>query len=370
VARAAGVSTAGRPGRASSKTRTRPSAGGGGNVARRAGTRAAAWGQAPAGVEDTPTAQVAEIQRSRLLAGALSAIEDVGYPETTVAQITLRARVSRRTFYELFDNREACLLALIDDFVGTLERELHHANLDALPWRERVRGGLEVILCFLDREPLLARACVFQALRGGPLVLERRGELFKRLAAVIDEGREGAPRASGCTPLTAEGLVGAAFWIVCERLAPRERAGEPLVGLLGELMGMIALPYLGAGAARREQSRPAHRAPRRARSEPVLTPPEHDPLQDVSMRLTYRTARVLQSIAERPGISNRHVAEYSGIQDQGQVSKLLARMERLGLTTNTGEGHVKGAANAWRLTALGEQVAQRLGRSIHASKAA
>jgi AcrR family transcriptional regulator/DNA-binding MarR family transcriptional regulator len=324
----------------------------------------------PVEFEGRSTARVAEIQRSRLLAGALRAIEDVGYPETTVAQITLRSRVSRRTFYELFDNREACLLALIDDFLATLERELHDANLGALPWRERVRGGLAVILCFLDREPVLARACVFHALRGGSTVLERRGEILKRLAAIIDEGREGAPRASGCTSLTAEGLVGAAFWIICERLAPHERTEEPLIGLLGELMGMIVLPYLGAGAARREQSRPAPRAPRTASSEPVLTPPEYDPLQDVSMRLTYRTARVLQSIAERPGISNRHVAEHSGIQDQGQVSKLLARMERIGLTTNTGDGHVKGAANAWRLTALGEQVAQRLSTSIHESKAA
>jgi AcrR family transcriptional regulator len=364
VARAAGVRVARSSGRVSSKTR----AGVGGSAPRRTGGREVS--RALIGVEGTATAQVAEIQRSRLLAGALSAIEDIGYPETTVAQITLRARVSRRTFYELFDNREACLLALIEDFVGTLERELHAANLGALPWRERVRGGLAVILSFLDREPVFARACVFQALRGGPVVLKRRGELLKRLAAVLDEGRDQAPRGSGCTALTAEGLVGAAFWIVCERLAPRERAGEPLVGLLGELMGMIVLPYLGVAAARREQSRPAPMIPPKAQREPVLTPPERDPLQDVSMRLTYRTARVLQSIAERPGISNRHVAEHSGIQDQGQVSKLLARMERIGLTSNTGDGHVKGAANAWKLTALGEQVAKRLSTSIHASKAA
>ncbi len=347
-------------------SKTRP--GVGASVARRVGARSGA--RAPAAAVGTPTAQVAEIQRSRLLAGALSSIEDIGYPETTVAQITLRARVSRRTFYELFDNREACLLALIEDFVGTLENELREADLAGLSWRERVRGGLEVILRFMDREPVLARACVFQALRGGPLVLERRGELLRRLAVVLDEGRAEAPRAGGCTKLTAEGLVGAAFWIVCERLAPRERTGEPLVGLLGELMGMIVLPYLGATAARREQTRPAPSAPRTAGREPALTPPERDPLQDVSMRLTYRTARVLQSIAERPGISNRHVAEYSGIQDQGQVSKLLARMQRLGLTANTGDGHAKGAANAWRLTALGEQVAQRLSTSIHTSEAA
>src|ERR1700691_406433 len=53
--------------------------------------------------------QVAEIQRSRLLAVAVRAIEELGYTRATVAHITRRARVSRRTFYELFANREECL---------------------------------------------------------------------------------------------------------------------------------------------------------------------------------------------------------------------------------------------------------------------
>ena len=58
----------------------------------------------------------------------------------------------------------------------------------------------------------------------------------------------------GLTPVTAEGVVGAAFAIVYSRLSRRD--GEPLTGLLGELMAMIVLPYLGPAAARRERARP------------------------------------------------------------------------------------------------------------------
>ena len=58
------------------------------------------------------------------------------------------------------------------------------------------------------------------------------------------------------------------------------------------------------------------------------------------------------------------VADYAGIHDQGQVSKLLARLQRLGLIANAGDGHVRGEPNAWSLTPLGEQVAQRLRMSI------
>ena len=78
------------------------------------------------------------------------------------------------------------------------------------------------------------------------------------------------------------------------------------------------------------------------------------------MRLTYRTTRVLQCIAAQVGISNREVAEEAGVADQGQISKLLARLERLGLIANTGEGHAKGEPNAWQLTPLGREVSQRL----------
>ena len=48
------------------------------------------------------------------------------------------------------------------------------------------------------------------------------------------------------------------------------------------------------------------------------------------MRLTYRTVRVLMVIAGHAGASNREIAQGSGIVDQGQISKLLARLERLG----------------------------------------
>ncbi len=42
------------------------------------------------------------------------------------------------------------------------------------------------------------------------------------------------------------------------------------------------------------------------------------------MRLTYRTARVLMAIAERPGSNNREVGNRGEVVDQGQISKLLS----------------------------------------------
>jgi len=312
------------------------------------------------------------MQRARLLGAAVATVEDLGWSGATVARVTRRARVSRRTFYELFSNREDCLVAMLEDVVGGVREELARAGLEGLSWRERVRGGLLVILSFFDREPALARVCVVRSLHGGQGVLERREALLRALAEVVDEGRlEGARGAARgvCPPLMAEGLVGASFAIVYARLLRGEH--EPLTGLLGELMGMIVLPYLGPAAARREQRQtstpppPLSLPPGQGKSAglqsvPGLVDLSKDPLAEVPMRLTYRTARVLEVVSEHTGISNRLVATHAGITDQGQVSKLLARLERLGLLTNTGAGHTKGERNQWRLTPLGARITQSI----------
>jgi AcrR family transcriptional regulator/DNA-binding MarR family transcriptional regulator len=323
----------------------------------------------PAGGEGVGHSQVAEIQRSRLLAAAARAVEELGYNRATVAHITRRARISRRTFYELFPNREECLIAALEGVVERIRAEVAAAGLEGLAWRERVRGGLWAILSFFDREPVLARFCVVQALRGSQAVLERREEIMNGLARAIDEGRAEGTRGEDCPPLTAEGLVGAGFALVYARLLRRD--SEPLTDLFGDLMGVIVLPYLGPAAVRREQARPAPAVVKpAAKSAPAAGKTDADVLADIPMRLTYRTLRVLETIATHPGVSNRGVGERAGASDQGQISKLLTRLERLGLVVNTGVGHAKGEPNAWSLTPTGRRVTQTIRVHTHDRQAA
>lgn len=147
--------------------------------------------------------------------------------------------------------------------------------------------------------------------------------------------------------------MGGVFAVIHRRLL--ERSKEPYAELLGQLMSIVVLPYLGGAAAARELSRPLPPRVQRpaGRREPT---PGRDPLDGIDMRLTYRTVRVLGAIAERPGASNREVARGAGISDQGQISKLLTRLERLELIENVGQGQPRGAPNRWRLTERGEQV--------------
>jgi AcrR family transcriptional regulator len=304
------------------------------------------------GPSGLPRGQVTEIQRGRMLAAAVEAVEEVGYAHMTVAQVIGRARVSRKTFYDVFADREDCFLAAFDqaiDHAGALAKEAYDQESG---WRDGIRAGLARLLMLMDDEPGLARVCVVEALAAGPAVLERRAQVLEELAAVIDRGRALTSTTNQLPDVTAEGIVGAIFAVVHTRLL--EGGKEPLTDLLGSLMSMVVLPYLGARAASNELSRPPlerHGETRRS----TLTRAK-DPLEGLNMRLTHRTVRVLMVIAERPGASNREIAEGSGIVEQGQISKLLTRLARLKLVENTGDGQERGASNAWHLTPRGAQV--------------
>jgi AcrR family transcriptional regulator len=267
--------------------------------------------------------RVGEIQRSRMLAAMAQAAAERGAAGATVAQIVARSGVSRRTFYELFEDREDCFMAAFEQALTVAGESVIPAFRGARGWREGIRAGLVALLRFLDEHP--------------------------------DKGSRGLP------PLTAEGIVGAVLGVIHARMLasaeprPAGRRGAGAVDgsfleLANPLMATIVLPYLGLAAAQRELQRsvphPGDGPPR----------PREDPLRDLDMRLTYRTVRVLQAAAAHPGASNRQIAEHAGVTDQGQISKLLTRLQTLGLVENTGRGPTKGEANAWTLTARGHQL--------------
>lgn len=304
------------------------------------------------GPNGLPRGQVTEIQRSRMLTAAVQAVEEVGYARMTVAQVIGRAKVSRKTFYDVFIDREDCFLAAFDEAIARARAQVVDAYTLEPGWREGMRAGLARLLDFMDEEPGLARLCVVEALGAGTRVLESRAGVLDELAEIVDRGRSESNAAREPPEVTAEGIVGAVFAVLHTRLL--EGGKESLSTLLAPLMSMIVLPYMGARAASKELARPAPtpRRPGQLRGRSA----SRDPLEGLEMRLTYRTVRVLVVIGGRPGASNREIAEGSGIADQGQISKLLTRLRRLDLVDNRGEGQAKGAANAWYLTERGIEV--------------
>jgi AcrR family transcriptional regulator len=293
-----------------------------------------------------------------MIAAMVDVASERGLAEATVAHIVARSGVSRRTFYEMFRDREDCFLAALEEVIGRASEYLREVYDPARKWRERIRTALVALLEFIEDEPEMGRLCVVETLGGGPQVLERRRGLLSELTSVVDEGRSEARSGAALPTLTAEGVVGGVLSVLHARLIDRRRRGS-LLELAGPLMGMIVLPYLGPAAAQKEGARPAHK--RRSRRVQM----SKDPLRELDMRLTYRTVRVIMAIAATPQASNREVGEAAGIEDQGQISKLLTRLERLGLIKNNGAGQARGAPNAWTLTPRGREVERAINRQTN-----
>ncbi len=313
------------------------------------------------GPNGLPRARVRTIQRGRLLAAAVDAVGEVGYARMTVAQVIARARVSRRTFYDIFADREDCFLAAFDGALSEATLQAREAYEHEPSWREGIRSALWRLLTLMDQEPRLAELVIVESLAAGDRVLRRRAQLLSELAEIIDEGRSPTNSADEPPQLTAEGVVGAVSAVLYTRLL--EGRQRPFTELLGPLMSVIVLPYIGAKDARRElnrRTRPSHSV--RRLHEPAG---REDLPNGFRMRLTYRTVRVLTTIAEHPGASNREVAQGSGIADQGQISRLLTRLAALNLIENTREGSGKSASNSWWLTELGTQLERLAGQRDH-----
>jgi AcrR family transcriptional regulator/DNA-binding MarR family transcriptional regulator len=313
---------------------------------------------------------VEEIQRSRILAAMAEEVAIRGASSLTVARVIARARVSRRLFYEQFADIEDCFLASFDLGVSQARSAITEAVDPGQSWREQIRSGLAALLRFFDEQPLLAQLCVVHAAGGGPRVLERRAQALAELREAVDRGRAESSSVRAPGRLVAEGVVGAVVAVLYTRLLarvtgavgglPEPADSEPvLIELHGELMNMIVLPYLGVAIAAKELARsaPVPPSPRQTKTRPIGRGAQEEP----AARLTYRTVRVLRAIAELPAASNREVAERAGIVDQGQISKILTRLEYQGLVANrSGLSAARGTPNSWWLTERGEALEREI----------
>ena len=291
-----------------------------------------------------------------------------------------------------------------DRFLAVFEQALGEAQAVVIPAyeserrpREQLRVGLGALLDFLDREPGAARVLIVEALRAGRRVGERRARVLEGLAAVVHEaGMRAHDRGQGDEPpaLTGEGIVGGVFGVVYARVAapgwgegaprrvqangsgsgvPARPAEQSLAELLGPLMAMIMLPYVGMKAARKEVSAPALRM--RSASEVavgVCAAEMSGALKDLPTPITELTVCTIMVIAEMNGRgihpSNNDLCWATGDTNKGQMSKLVSRLQGLDLIENTSQnGNGQGGANAWRLTVCGRELERVIAQEVAAA---
>ena len=116
-----------------------------------------------------------------------------GYAAATIDDIVRGAGVSKKTFYEHFQDKLGCFLAAYEAASDELYEHVRAAQ-DGVPaassadrWLERTRAGIRAYLRWLAAEPALARVFLIEVAAAGPEALARRERLRDRYAERMRE---------------------------------------------------------------------------------------------------------------------------------------------------------------------------------------
>ena len=140
---------------------------------------------------------MANNQRERLIAAMAASVEERGYTDTTVADVVRLARTSRRTFYEQFEDRADCFLALFDATNERLIAAIAQAVDVSAPWERQVDQALGAYLDAVVARPALFRSFVRElpALgeRGAGRQLAAIARFATQLVEQVEQGRREQP---------------------------------------------------------------------------------------------------------------------------------------------------------------------------------
>ncbi len=147
--------------------------------------------------EQAPARPAEPGHRERLIAAMAASIEEKGYRETTVADVVRIARTSRRSFYEHFEDRAACFLALFEEVNEETMAQIASAVHPDEPWEQQVDRALDAYLDSVIARPALYQSFVRElpglgraGADSGLAVIERFARL---LVALVESGRREQP---------------------------------------------------------------------------------------------------------------------------------------------------------------------------------
>ena len=122
-------------------------------------------------------------QRARMLDAITRAVADKGYARVTVSDIVGLAGVSRRTFYEQFEDKEDCLLAAAAEGTGAVLAGIAEAAQAVGPdatWREILGAGTEAYVSTLAAHPHFTRTFLVDIPGTSPRAIQLRRDLRDR----------------------------------------------------------------------------------------------------------------------------------------------------------------------------------------------
>jgi AcrR family transcriptional regulator len=169
-------------------------------------------------------AQIAVEPRGRMIESMLECIGEQGYGATVVADVIAKAVASRKTFYEHFEDKQACFIAMsdqvCDEWVGRVEKTTEETNGKT----ETVEALVDELFELARQSPPALRVIAVELTAAGPTGMARRERVLQQIASPLERALVGD--SSECT-LRARAIVGAILRILYARARRGPRVRRP-----------------------------------------------------------------------------------------------------------------------------------------------
>ncbi len=199
-------------------------------------------------------APAVDSQRMRLFEGLAAAVAEKGYGTATIADVVRHAKVSKRTFYEHFADKEACFLAMYVMATNTILAAVA-ASFEAAAtasWQAQVDAAIDAYVTTLEAHPALTRSCLVDIHAAGARALERRrqvhGAFAEMLRDLVARTRRKHPELAPITAEMATALVGGINELL---LVQVERGPQHRLPALRKTASELIRAVLTSGAKKR-----------------------------------------------------------------------------------------------------------------------
>jgi AcrR family transcriptional regulator len=162
--------------------------------------------------------------RERIIAALGAVIARDGYNGSKIHDIAKEARVSLRTFYLHFPNKEALFLVLHERVVAAVVATVDRAVSFDQPWRDAMAQGFETYFRILTAEPKLTTAIILELTTLSDESFEAREyareQFTQLLVELVERGRAANPDvpSRALAPLMARSVLGGILELVTGRI--------------------------------------------------------------------------------------------------------------------------------------------------------
>jgi AcrR family transcriptional regulator len=209
-------------------------------------------------IRGTASGVVRTNQRERVLAATVGCVAERGYAKTTVADILQTSGLSRRTFYELFPDKSACLEATARELTDALRDQL--GRLDREDLQSSLHSQLSLLAKAVASQPAAAELLLLEA----PAAGREAGKPLEELLRVLERNLARAYSESVPPREFSDDLIAIQVGGAVEIARSRLQAGRE-----AELPGLID-DFVTDVLARRPPPQPLRLGVRAPRTEPEV----------------------------------------------------------------------------------------------------